>query len=48
MHRLKDVLVVNTAVVALAWAVSPTFLPLAFADNEPTGAVVTVDVPRLD
>ena len=29
--RLKDVLVVNTASVALAWAVPLTFLPLAFA-----------------
>ncbi len=42
MHRLKDVLVVNTAVVALAWAVSLTFLPLAFADRGVTPAVALV------
>jgi len=42
VSRLKDVLVVNTAVVALAWAVSLTFLPLAFAGRAltPAGALV--------
>ncbi|GAA0284189.1 UbiA family prenyltransferase [Halobacterium noricense] len=40
--RLKDVLVVNTAVVALAWAVSLTFLPVAFADGGVTPAVALV------
>ncbi|MGB9966070.1 UbiA family prenyltransferase [Halobacterium hubeiense] len=38
LRRLKDVLVVNTAVVAFAWAVSLTFLPLAFADRGVTPA----------
>jgi 4-hydroxybenzoate polyprenyltransferase len=40
--RLKDVLVVNSAVVAGAWAISVVFLPLAFADAafSPTAAVV--------
>lgn len=33
LRRLKELLVVNTAVVALAWAVTVTFLPLAFADE---------------
>jgi 4-hydroxybenzoate polyprenyltransferase len=33
ISRLKQVLVVNSAVVALAWAVTLTFLPLAFADG---------------
>lgn len=32
IQRLKEVLVLNSAVVALAWAISLTFLPLAFAD----------------
>ncbi|MFB6096213.1 MAG: UbiA family prenyltransferase [Haloferacaceae archaeon] len=42
LRRLKDVLVVNSAVVALAWAVSLVFLPLAYADAAftPTAAVV--------
>ena len=31
-QRLKDVLIVNTTVVALAWALTLTFLPLAFAN----------------
>ncbi|GGM68802.1 4-hydroxybenzoate polyprenyltransferase [Halarchaeum rubridurum] len=40
--RLKDVLVVNSAVVALAWAVCVVCLPLAYADGAftPTAAVV--------
>ncbi|MCG1002803.1 MULTISPECIES: UbiA family prenyltransferase [Halobacterium] len=42
LRRLKDVLLVNTAVVALAWAVSLTFLPVAFADRGVTPAVVVV------
>lgn len=36
LPRLKDVLVVNSAVVAFAWAVSLTFLPLAVAGRSPT------------
>ncbi|WP_251327985.1 UbiA family prenyltransferase [Haloplanus pelagicus] len=42
--RLKDVLVVNSAVVAGAWAIALLFLPLAFADAAvtPTAAVVFV------
>ncbi|CQH54058.1 UbiA family prenyltransferase [Halobacterium hubeiense] len=42
LRRLKDILVVNTAVVALAWSVSLTFLPLAFADRGVTPTVVVV------
>jgi 4-hydroxybenzoate polyprenyltransferase len=40
--RLKDVFLVNTVVVALAWSVTLTFLPLAFADAtfEPAVGVV--------
>jgi 4-hydroxybenzoate polyprenyltransferase len=40
--RLKGVLVVNSALVALAWAITMTFLPLAFADAafSPVAAVV--------
>jgi 4-hydroxybenzoate polyprenyltransferase len=43
-NRLKRVLIVNTALVALAWAITLTFLPLAFADAAftPTAAVVFV------
>lgn len=42
--RLKEVLVVNSAVVAGAWAVSLLFIPLAFADAAltPLAAVVFV------
>lgn len=42
--RLKDVLIVNSAVVAGAWAIALLFLPLAFADAAvtPTAAVVFV------
>ncbi|MFW6003901.1 MAG: UbiA family prenyltransferase [Halanaeroarchaeum sp.] len=36
IRRLKDVLVLNTTVVAFAWAVSLTFLPLAVAGQAPT------------
>ncbi|SFG59522.1 4-hydroxybenzoate polyprenyltransferase [Halopelagius inordinatus] len=41
-QRLKEILVVNSAVVAFAWAVTVTFLPLAFADAAltPTAGVV--------
>ncbi|MFC6824081.1 UbiA family prenyltransferase [Halopelagius fulvigenes] len=41
-HRLKEVLLVNSAVVAFAWAATLTFLPLAFADAAftPTATVV--------
>ncbi|MFB6123068.1 MAG: UbiA family prenyltransferase [Haloferacaceae archaeon] len=58
--RLKDVLVVNSAVVALAWAIALVFLPLAFADAAftPTAAVVftyffldtfvNTEIPNLD
>jgi 4-hydroxybenzoate polyprenyltransferase len=40
--RLKDVLVVNSVVVATAWATALTFLPVAFAGAavEPVTAVV--------
>mgnify|MGYP000356769026 CR=1 FL=1 len=40
--RLKGVLIVNSALVALAWAITMTFLPLAFADAAvtPVAAVV--------
>jgi 4-hydroxybenzoate polyprenyltransferase len=42
ISRLKELLIVNSTVVALAWALSLTFLPLAYADVEvtPTAAVV--------
>lgn len=42
VHRLKDLFLVNTMVVALAWAVTLTFLPLTFADGvlTPSTAVV--------
>jgi 4-hydroxybenzoate polyprenyltransferase len=42
--RLKDVLIVNSAVVAGAWAIALLFLPLAFAEAvvTPTAAVVFV------
>ena len=42
--RLKEVLVVNSAIVALAWAISLVFLPLSFADAafSPVAAVVFV------
>jgi 4-hydroxybenzoate polyprenyltransferase len=41
-HRLKEVLVVNSAVVAFAWAVTLTFLPLSFAGEtiSPAAGVV--------
>lgn len=41
-QRLKNVLVVNSGVVALAWAVSLTFLPLAFANAAFTPAAAVV------
>lgn len=42
IRRLKDVLVVNSAVVALAWAITLTALPVAFADASVTPATVAV------
>jgi 4-hydroxybenzoate polyprenyltransferase len=42
VRRLKDVLIVNSTVVALAWALTLTFLPLAFAGRAITPAVVVV------
>lgn len=42
VKRLKEVLIVNTAVVAVAWAISLTFLPLAFANGSVTPAVAVV------
>ena len=41
LRRLKQTLVINTSTVALAWAISVTFLPLAFADR-PISAMVLV------
>lgn len=38
-QRLKEVLLVNTAVVATAWALTVVFLPLAFADATLTPTV---------
>lgn len=42
VYRLKEILVVNTAMVALAWAVTITFLPLAFASGPIPVAVIPV------
>ncbi|WP_224335527.1 UbiA family prenyltransferase [Haloprofundus halobius] len=42
--RFKDVFVVNTAVVAFAWAITLTFLPLAFAARAFTPAAGVVFV----
>ncbi|MDF9747183.1 UbiA family prenyltransferase [Natrinema salsiterrestre] len=42
VRRLKDVFLVNTTVVALAWAVTLTFLPLAFADDVVTTPTLVV------
>ena len=42
VRRLKQVVVLNSAVVALAWAVTLTFLPLAFADAPVTPATLVV------
>ena len=42
VQRFKDVLVVNTTVVALAWALTLTGLPLAFADAAVTPAAGVV------
>ncbi|WP_440766346.1 UbiA family prenyltransferase [Natronorubrum sp. DTA7] len=42
VRRLKDVFLVNTIVVALAWAVTLTFLPLAFADGAVTMSALFV------
>lgn len=39
VRRLKEVLVVNSAVVAFAWALSATFLPIGFTDAAVTPAV---------
>ncbi len=42
VRRLKDVFLVNTVVVALAWAVSLTYLPVAFAGSSVTPASALV------
>lgn len=42
VKRLKDVFLVNSVVVSLAWAVLLTFLPLAFADAALTPVVGVV------
>ncbi|WP_254762598.1 UbiA family prenyltransferase [Natrinema marinum] len=42
VRRLKDIFLLNTTVVALAWAVTLTFLPLAFADGAVTESVLIV------
>jgi 4-hydroxybenzoate polyprenyltransferase len=42
--RLKRVLIVNTTIVALAWAITLTFLPLAFADAAFTSTAAVVFV----
>ncbi len=42
IRRLKDVLLLNTGVVALAWAVTLVFLPLAFAARTVTPGVAVV------
>ncbi|EJN57902.1 UbiA family prenyltransferase [Halogranum rubrum] len=43
-QRLKEVLVLNTSIVSLAWAISLVFLPLAFVNSlfTPAAAVVFV------
>ncbi|WP_435146126.1 UbiA family prenyltransferase [Halobaculum sp. P14] len=43
-RRLKDVLVVNSVVVALAWALTLVMLPLAFADAAVTPAAAALFV----
>lgn len=44
VKRLKEILVINTSVVAFAWAVSLTFLPLAYTNHglSPEVAIVFV------
>jgi 4-hydroxybenzoate polyprenyltransferase len=42
LSRLKKVLVLNTTIVALAWAVVLTFLPLAFTTGRLTGGAALV------
>jgi len=42
VQRLKDVFLLNTAVVALAWATTLTFLPLAFAGASVTPSALVV------
>lgn len=42
VQRLKDVFIVNSAVVALAWAVTLTFLPLAYANGAVTPTIGVV------
>lgn len=42
ISRLKELLIVNSTVVALAWALSLTFLPLAYADMGVTPAAAVV------
>ncbi|AQL42211.1 hypothetical protein BV210_05555 [Halorientalis sp. IM1011] len=43
-YRLKEQLVVNTAMVASGWAVTLTFLPIAFADRAVTLSAAVVFV----
>lgn len=40
--RLKDVLVVNSAIVAVAWAITLTFIPLAYGDAPFTAGAVVI------
>lgn len=42
LPRLKDVLLVNSALVALGWSIALTFLPLVFADATVTPTVGVV------
>lgn len=42
IRRLKETFLVNSSLVALAWAVSLTFLPLTFADGVVSGSVALV------
>ncbi|MFC6615795.1 UbiA family prenyltransferase [Halopenitus salinus] len=44
VKRLKDVLVVNSTIVALAWAIAVVLLPMAFVDAPLTPAVAVVFV----
>ncbi|WP_157754381.1 UbiA family prenyltransferase [Halodesulfurarchaeum formicicum] len=42
MGRLKDSVVINSGLVAFAWAVTLTFLPVAFADMGPFNPAVGI------
>ncbi len=44
LQRLKNILVLNSALVAGAWAIAVVFLPLAFADQPITAPVVVLFV----